>query len=159
LGRAAFEWKLDGARVQVHRDGDAVRVFSRRGNDVTPAVPEVVEAALALPLRSAILDGEAIALRADARPHPFQTTMRRFGRRLDGGARRRELPLGVVFFDCLHLDGEDWIDRGGAERFAALEARVPEPLRVKRIVSGDASEAQAFFDAALAAGHEGLMAK
>jgi DNA ligase-1 len=82
--------------------------------------------------------------------------MRRFGRRQDVEAQRRELPLSVCFFDCLHLDGEDWLDRSGAERFAALCERVPEPLRVARTVTEQSAEAQAFFDAALAAGHEGV---
>jgi DNA ligase-1 len=159
LGRAAFEWKLDGARVQVHRDGSTVRVFTRRGNDVTPAVPELVEAALALPLRSAVLDGEALALRPDGRPHPFQVTMRRFGRRLDVERLRAELPLRPYFFDCLHVDGVDLLDRGAAERFAALAERVPEDARVRRLVTDEVAEASAFFEQALAAGHEGLMAK
>jgi DNA ligase-1 len=159
LGRAAFEWKLDGARVQVHRAGDEVRAFTRNGNDVTEAVPELVEVMRRLPLRAAIFDGEVIALRRDGRPQPFQMTMRRFGRRLDVDALRVELPLSVFFFDCLHLDGADVLDRSGAERFAALAERVPEALRVPRIVTAEANEAQAFFDVALAAGHEGLMAK
>ncbi|HXK24603.1 MAG TPA: ATP-dependent DNA ligase [Myxococcota bacterium] len=159
LGRAAFEWKLDGARVQLHREGDAVRVFTRRGNDVTAAVPELVERALALPVRAAVFDGEAIALRADGRPHPFQVTMRRFGRRLDVEALRRELPLSMQLFDCLHLDGTDWLDRPARERFDALAACVPESLRVTRRVTDEFAEAEAFFESALAAGHEGLMAK
>ena len=159
LGRAAFEWKLDGARVQVHRDGDAVRVFTRRGNDVTPAVPELVERVLALPVRTAVFDGEAVALRADGRPHPFQVTMRRFGRRLDVETLRRELPLSMQLFDCLHLDGEDWIAREAALRFDALASCVPDDLRVARCATDDAAEAEAFFESALAAGHEGLMAK
>jgi DNA ligase-1 len=159
LGRAAFEWKLDGARVQLHRDGDAVRVFTRRGNDVSDAVPELVERTLALPLRSAVFDGEALALRADGRPQPFQVTMRRFGRRLDVESLRRELPLSMQLFDCLHLDGEDWLERPAAQRWEALASRVPDELRVARLVTADSAEAGAFFESALAAGHEGLMAK
>ncbi|HVN40899.1 MAG TPA: ATP-dependent DNA ligase [Myxococcota bacterium] len=159
LGRAAFEWKLDGARVQIHRDGGEVRFFTRRGNDVTAAVPELVESALALPVRAAVFDGEAIALRADGRPHPFQVTMRRFGRRLDVEALRRDLPLSMQLFDCLHLDGADWLDRPAHERFDALATCVPERLRVARRVIDDVAEAEAFFESALAVGHEGLMAK
>jgi DNA ligase-1 len=159
LGTAALEWKLDGARVQVHRDGDQVRVFSRQGNDVTVAVPEVVEIVRALPARSLVLDGEAIGLRADGKPEPFQTTMRRFGRRLDVPRLRAELPLTPFFFDLLHVDGEDLIDRSAAERARALEDLVRADLRVPRRVTGDAAEARAFFEAALAAGHEGLLAK
>jgi DNA ligase-1 len=99
LGEAALEHKLDGARVQLHKSGGDVRVFSRRLNDVTVAVPELVELAHALPARSLVLDGEALALRPDGSPHPFQVTMRRFGRRLDVERMREELPLTPFFFD------------------------------------------------------------
>jgi len=159
LGRAAFEWKLDGARIQVHRLDDAVRVFTRQGNDVTEAVPEIVETVRALPARALLLDGEAIALRADGRPEPFQVTMRRFGRRLDVERLRAELPLSAFFFDLLHRDGEDTLDRSAEQRFAALAGCVSERLRTPRIVTADAAEARAFFDTALAHGHEGVMAK
>ena len=99
--RPRFEYKLDGARVQVHRSDDEVRVFTRGLNDVTAAVPELVEAVRALPARELILDGEVLALRPDGAPHPFQTTMRRFGRKLDVDALRGELPLTPFFFDVL----------------------------------------------------------
>src|SRR6185295_7154167 len=158
LGEAAFELKLDGARVQVHKAGDEVRVFSRRGNDVTPAVPELVEAVQALPARQLLLDGEVIALKPDGSPLPFQVTMRRFGRKLDVARLRGELPLTSFFFDILHFDGEDLIDRPAGERFAALGAAVPG-LTVPRIVTADAEEADAFFAEALQRGHEGMMAK
>jgi DNA ligase-1 len=105
LGTAILEWKLDGARVQVHKSGDEVRVYTRNLNDVTAAVPEVVNTLKEVKAQSLILDGEAIALRADGRPHPFQLTMRRFGRKLDVEALRTELPLSVFFFDCLYLEG------------------------------------------------------
>jgi DNA ligase-1 len=159
LGRAAFEWKLDGARVQIHRKGDLVRVFTRRGNEVTPAVPELVEAVRALPLRSAVLDGEALGLRPDGRPLPFQVTMRRFGRRLDVEALRRELPLALRCFDCLLLDGADLTGRPAEVRVAALESALPAGLRVARRVTADAEAARAFLADALAQGHEGVMAK
>ena len=159
LGRAALEWKLDGARVQVHRVGDEVRVFTRQLNDVTDAVPELVEVVRALPARALVLDGEAIALRADGAPEPFQITMRRFGRRLDVERLRAELPLSAFFFDCLHVDGDDLLDRTGDERFAALARARARALRVPRLVTGDAAAARAFLDAALARGHEGVMAK
>src|SRR4029453_9746958 len=105
LGEAAFELKLDGARIQVHKSGDDVRVFSRGLRDVSTAVPEAVEQIRALPARDLIFDGEVIALHDDGRPRPFQETMRRFGRRLDVETLRKELPLTPVLFDCLYLNG------------------------------------------------------
>jgi DNA ligase-1 len=158
-GEAAFEYKLDGARIQVHKAGDEVRVFSRQLNDVTQAVPEVVDAVRRLPLTDAILDGEAIALRPDGTPLPFQVTMRRFGRKLDVERLRAELPLAPFFFDILYADGVPLLDEPYARRFAALAAAVPGEQRVARIVTSDAGEAAAFFERAIAAGQEGLMAK
>jgi len=159
LGTAAFEWKLDGARIQVHKAGDEVRVYSRRLNDVTGAVPEVVEAVRALPARELVLDGETIALRQDGWPHPFQTTMRRFGRKLDVATLRAQLPLRQLFFDCLALDGEALIDRPERERFAALEAVLPGELVIPRLVTDRLAEAEAFVRGAIAHRHEGAMAK
>jgi len=158
-GQAAFEYKLDGARIQVHKAGDEVRVFSRELNDVTPAVPEVVEAVRRLPLTDAILDGEAIAARPDGTPLPFQVTMRRFGRKLDVERLRAELPLAPFFFDMLYADGVPLLNEPYTRRFAALAAAVPGEHRVPRIVTSDAGEARAFFKQAIAAGQEGLMAK
>jgi DNA ligase-1 len=162
LGRlraAAFEWKLDGARVQVHKADSIVRVFSRSLNDVTSAVPELVQTVADLPARELVLDGETIALHADGRPHPFQITMRRFGRRLDVDAMRRSLPLSVFFFDCLHRDGQSLIDRPAQERFSLLAEAVPPQLAVPRLITSDLQAAQRFYDQALAQGHEGVMAK
>ncbi len=159
LGATDLEFKLDGARIQVHRSGNAVRVFTRQLNDVTEAVPEVVERALALPVSSIILDGEVIALDQDHRPQPFQVTMRRFGRKLDVAALRQTLPLEAFFFDCLHLNGEDLIGVPLSERLAILDRVLAESPRVERLVTADAEAADAFFDRALAAGHEGLVAK
>ncbi len=159
LGRAALEYKLDGARIQVHRSGKDVSVYTRRLNDVTAAVPEVVEAVGRLPVREIILDGEVIALKEDGMPLPFQSTMRRFGRKLDIEAMRKTLPLVAFFFDCLYIDGRNLIDETGEERFAALAVVVPEELRVKRLVTGDVGEGDAFLASALEAGHEGIMAK
>ena len=154
-GPAAIEYKLDGARLQVHRRGDEVRAFTRSLDDITARVPEVVEAALALPAREVVLDGEAIALKPDGRPYPFQVTASRFGtRRADATA-----PLTPLFFDVLHVDGEDLIDRPGAERAAALDALVPTASRVPRALIADSAGAHAFLDAALAAGHEGVLVK
>jgi DNA ligase-1 len=159
LGSAILEWKIDGARVQVHRSGDEVRVFTRSLNDVTAAVPEVVRAAKQAKARSLILDGEAIALRGDGRPHPFQVTMRRFGRKLDVEALRAELPLSVFFFDCLLADGRPMVDRRAAERHDALRALLPADLVTPSLITGEPEKAQAFYDEALARGHEGIMAK
>ena len=133
LGEAAIEWKLDGARVQVHRRDDDVRVYTRSLDDVTARVPEIVEAALALPVRAAVLDGEAIALRPDGRPEPFQVTGSRFARR-----QERDVPLSLFLFDVLHVDGEDVLDRPGAERAALLAELVPEAQRTPRAVVSDA---------------------
>jgi DNA ligase-1 len=159
LGTAALEWKLDGARVQVHKAGDAVRVYTRNLNDVTAAVPEVVEAARGLPARELILDGEAIALGPGGAPQPFQVTMRRFGRRLDVAAMHTELPLSAFFFDVLRRDGEALVDRPARERFTALAETLPSGLVVPRLVTSDAARAEAFYADALARGHEGVMAK
>jgi DNA ligase-1 len=159
LGTAGFEYKLDGARVQVHKSGKEVSVFTRRQNDVTAAVPEIVEAALTLPVRDVILDGETLALHEDGTPHPFQITMRRFGRKLDVPTIRATLPLDVFFFDCLHVDGEDLIDKPAGERFAALQEMVPTGLLIPRVVTSDSAEAETFLSRALQRGHEGVMAK
>jgi ATP-dependent DNA ligase I len=155
IAPAAVEFKLDGVRIQVHRRGDQVRVFTRTLDDVTERVPEVVAAARALPVDAVVLDGEAIALRPDGRPEPFQVTASRFGTRSGGHAA----VLSALFFDVLHAGGEDLIDRPGGERFAALAELVPEPLRIPRVVAPDAATARAALDGALALGHEGVMVK
>jgi DNA ligase-1 len=159
LVRAALEIKLDGARIQVHRSGAEVRVFSRLLNDVTQAVPEVVEAVRRLSVSNVILDGEAIALRPDGSPHPFQTTMRRFGRKLDVDELKSELPLVPFFFDILFAADRPLIDEPYQRRAEILMGLVPESQRPGRIVTADANEAQGFYDRAIAAGHEGVMAK
>jgi ATP-dependent DNA ligase I len=158
-GRAALEWKLDGARIQAHRLGDEVRVFTRNLADVTDRVPEIVESLKALPLEAVVLDGEAIALADDGRPYPFQVTMSRFGSKADVDALRRSTPLSAVFFDCLHLEGEDLIDRPAHERFGSLAGTVPAPMRVRRLEADDPEEAARFLADALAQGHEGVMVK
>jgi len=158
-GAAAAEYKLDGARVQVHRDGDDVRVYTRSLHEVTARVPEVVEAVRALPVRRIVLDGETLVQRPGGRPADFQTTMRRFGRRLDVDRLRAELPLAAAFFDCLHLDGEDLIDRPTAVRWDALAGTLPPALLVPRRVVGDPEALDAFAREALATGHEGVMVK
>jgi DNA ligase 1 len=158
-GEVVFEWKMDGARIQLHKVGDQVRIYTRSLNDVTAAVPEIVGVVRALPTREMILDGEAIALTAAGRPHPFQITMRRFGRKLDVEKLRNELPIQAFFFDCLRLEGRSLADRPTRERFEALASALPAPLLVPRLVTASAPEARAFYEASLAAGHEGVMAK
>jgi ATP-dependent DNA ligase I len=156
---ADVEWKLDGVRLQVHIAEGEVRAFARTLADVTDRVPEVVETMSALPLRAAILDGEAIALRPDGRPHPFQVTGSRFASRTDVERQRDTTPLSPFFFDILHLDGEDLIDRPASERLRILRERLPETLRVPHTVAEDARTAERFLDDALAHGHEGVMVK
>ena len=155
----ALEWKLDGARIQVHRQGDRVAVYTRNLNDVTAAVPEVVEAVRALAARELILDGEVIALAPDERPRSFQLTMRRFGRRLDVAQLREELPLTPFFFDLLFHDGETIMDEPLSVRIERLDTVLSAPLRVPRTVTADLEEAQRFQADALAHGHEGVMVK
>jgi DNA ligase 1 len=158
-GPAAVEWKLDGARLQVHRLGNEVRAYTRSLADVTERVPEVVEAIGQLPLEAGVFDGEVIALRADRRPQPFQTTMSRFGSGGDRAASRDTVPLTASLFDCLHLDGDDLLERSYEERLALLASRVPEDLRVPRIETEDPDTAERFLEDALAHGHEGVMVK
>src|SRR5262245_18011164 len=160
LGEAAFEYKVDGVRMQVHRAGDEVRVFTRHLQDITARVPEVVEWARALPVREAVIEGEAIALRADGRPRPFQETMRRLGRRLDVETARKSVPLSSYFFDLLHLGDEgSLIALPYADRVSRLARIVGPEVLMPRVVTRDPAEAERFFDQAVAAGHEGLMSK
>jgi DNA ligase-1 len=158
FGEAAFELKLDGARIQVHKSGDEVRVFSRALRDVTAAVPEVVEAVRPLPAHEIILDGEVIALRDDGSPLPFQETMRRFGRRLEVDRLRSELPLTPFFFDCLYVDGRPLTAESQRERFAVLGSIAGAYAVPYRVIS-DERAASDFFEHAIGAGHEGVMAK
>jgi DNA ligase-1 len=150
---------MDGARIQVHKAADEVRIYTRGLNEFGAAVPEIVEAVRRLPVHTVVLDGEAIAFDASGRPHPFQITMRRFGRKLNVAALREELPIGAFFFDCLREGEVSLADRPAVERVAALDRIVPAALRMPRLVTSSAAQASAFYDAALAAGHEGLMAK
>jgi DNA ligase-1 len=154
LGLSSVEWKLDGIRLQVHKRGDAVRIFTRNLNDVTDRMPEVVAIVRGLPAEQVVLDGEALTMTDEARPQPFQDTMSRVGRRTGE-------PAGGVaahFFDCLHLDGEDLLDRPLLDRLAALE-RVAGPWRIPGEVTDDPEAAATVLRAALAAGHEGVVVK
>jgi DNA ligase 1 len=154
-----YEPKWDGFRTIVFRDGDDVQLQSRNGRPMNRYFPEIVEQVLALPADRLVLDGEAIALRADGAPHPFQVTMRRFGRKLDVDALRRELPLAACYFDCLFLDGETLIDRPARDRFAALADLVPAGMTIPQMIAADPAGATRFMEAARRAGHEGLLAK
>ena len=158
-GEAAFEWKMDGARIQAHKLGDEVRIYTRSLNEVTDAVPEIVESVRTFPEHTLVLDGEAIAFGASGRPQPFQITMRRFGRKLNVEALRAELPIQAFFFDCLRVGGQSITERPTRERFQTLERAVPGSVLIPRLVTASEDAARAFYDSAIAAGHEGLMAK
>jgi DNA ligase-1 len=155
----SLEWKLDGARIQVHKQGDRVAIYTRSLNAVTDAVPEVVDAVRRLPADTLILDGEVIALDSAERPLPFQVTMRRFGRKLDVASLQAELPVVPFFFDILKLDGDDLIDHPFTDRLTRLESVIAPSMRVPRIVTADPVEAKRFEATSLERGHEGLMAK
>lgn len=154
-GPASLELKLDGFRVQIHKDGDDVRAYSRALNDVTAQVPEVVRFTRALPVSRAILDGEAIALGPGGRPLPFQDTMKRFGK---SAALVDQVPLSLSLFDALLIDDQTLLATRAQERWAALDGLAPQHA-VPRVITGDAEEATAFFDRVIASGHEGVMAK
>jgi len=159
ISSAAIDWKLDGARVQIHVLGEDVRIFTRSLDDITPRVPELVEMAHALGATSIILDGEALALRDEGRPHPFQVTASRFGSRLDVDRLRASLPLTPFVFDILHLNGADLIDAPLKERHAILSDTVAEQWRVPRIITADPAAADAFVQDTLSRGHEGVVVK
>ena len=158
MGSALVDHKLDGARIQVHRAGDEVRVYTRNLRDVTARLPEVIAATRALEVEQIVLDGEVLAVRTDGMPHPFQDTMARFGSDVDEAA-----PPGVAlvpfFFDCLRIDGVDLLDEPLQRRRAELQRVVPAEHLVPGSVVDDADAAQAVFDAALVAGQEGVVVK
>ena len=156
---SAIEWKLDGVRIQLHLLGDDVRVFTRSLDDITSRVPELVAGARALGANALVLDGEAIALRADGRPHPFQVTGSRLGSKLDIDRMRETLPLTPFFFDVLHVDGQDLLDQPASARHQALAAIARPPLRAPRIVTADPEEAEAFLSDTVSRGHEGVLVK
>ena len=159
ISPAAVEWKIDGIRIQVHRAGDEVRVFTRTLDDITGRVPEIVTAARSLRVQAAVLDGEAVALYPDGRPRPFQVTSARTASQADVARLSEQTPLTAFLFDLLHLDGTDLLDAPASERLSALAAVAPAELVIPRIVTGDLAEATAFFEAAIAGGHEGVVVK
>ncbi len=163
LGACVVEHKLDGARIQVHRSGAEVRVFTRTLREITATVPELVELVRGLPCTSVVLDGETLALTDDGKPRPFQETMSRFGTLLGAAGRTspadtRALLLSPFFFDCLHLDGEDLLDSPLRDRLAALRTAAGGHV-IPGVVEPDGQQAAQALDTALAAGHEGVMVK
>ena len=159
LSPAIVEWKIDGIRIQVHRAGADVAVFTRTLDDITIRVPEIAEAILALDVRDAVFDGEAVALAPDGRPRPFQVTASRTGSHMDVARQQADTPLTPFFFDLLHLDGADLIDEPAHVRQARLAAVMPAHLQVPRLVTGDAGAASEFFANAVGRGHEGVVVK
>jgi DNA ligase-1 len=162
LGRmdeAAWEYKIDGARIQVHKSDGEVRIFTRNLKDVTERLPEVAALTRSLPMKKAIFEGEVIALQPDGRPLPFQATMRRFGRTRRVEETMEEIPLSSFFFDLLFLEGDPLFGRPYRERIRLLASLFPPDQVIPRIVTGDESEARVFLRKSLEAGHEGLMAK
>lgn len=158
-GHLALEWKLDGARVQIHRQGQEVRIFSRRLQDITRSLPDVVDVIRrAAAAASAVYEGEVIAI-AGGRPLPFQELMRRFRRIRDVDAAARAVPVQLYLFDLLHLGERSLIDRPATERWQALDGAAGELARVPRLVPASVTQGEAFYQSALAAGHEGVMAK
>jgi DNA ligase-1 len=162
LGRiapAALEWKIDGIRIQVHRNGAQVAVYTRTLDDITARVPEVCAAALSLPATSAVLDGEAIALAPDGRPLPFQVPARRAGTQSDVARQSAQVPLTAFFFDLLHLDGSDLVDTPASERYQRLTEVAPAESVIPRLVTDEVGKAETFFADAIARGHEGVVVK
>ena len=155
LGFVSVEWKLDGARVQVHRSGDEVRVYTRNLNDVTPRLPVVVEVVRSLPVEAVVLDGVTLRVGDDGRPAAFQDTMSRFGREDESDW---EAELRPWFFDVLHLDGRDVLDKPLGDRLDLLD-RIAAPHRVPGRLTDDPDVAAAVLDEALGLGHEGVMVK
>ena len=156
---AAAEWKIDGIRIQVHRQGPVVRVFTRTLDDITARLPEITRAVLVSPAETLVLDGEAIALDPAGRARPFQVTASRTGTQAAPGQEGADVPLTPFFFDLLHLDGRDLIDEPATIRHALLAEVLPEDVRVPRLVTGDVADAEAFFADAVARGHEGVVVK
>ncbi|MCF1594089.1 ATP-dependent DNA ligase [Streptomyces muensis] len=162
LDACAVEEKLDGIRVQLHRDGDTVRIYTRTLDDITDRLPELTAMAMELRGERFILDGEVIAFDAAGRPRSFQETAGRVGSRVDVATAAKEVPVSPVFFDALSVDGHDLLDLPFAERHAELARLVPEPMRVRRtLVSGpdDLTAAEDFLAETLERGHEGVVVK
>ncbi|HEX9066117.1 MAG TPA: ATP-dependent DNA ligase [Streptosporangiaceae bacterium] len=167
ISPAVLEWKIDGVRIQVHKDGEQVRVFTRTLDDITGRVPEIAAMARSLTVGSAVIDGEAVALRSDGRPHPFQVTSARAASQQGApsaparrsGGRLTDVTLTAFLFDLLHVDGQDLLERPASERFGHLEQIAPAGTLIPHLVTGDRDQAAGFFAEALGHGHEGVVVK
>jgi DNA ligase-1 len=159
ISPAVLEWKIDGIRIQVHKDGPGVTVYTRTLDDITERVPEIVAAVHTAGARTMVLDGEAVALGPGGRPRPFQVTASRTGSHVDVARQREQTPLTPFFFDLLHLDGKDLIDEPASTRHDLMARTLPAALLIPRLVTADLAEAERFFASAVARGHEGVVVK
>ncbi|HVB45270.1 MAG TPA: ATP-dependent DNA ligase [Streptosporangiaceae bacterium] len=162
ISPAALDWKIDGIRIQIHRDDQQVRVFTRTLDDITERVPEIVAIGRSLRASTAVVDGEAVALRTDGRPYPFQSTSARIAsqsRDSDRAVPLTAVPLTAFLFDLVHVDGHDLIDQPAADRFRRLAEITPAELLIPRVVTSDPQEATRFFGDAISRGHEGVVVK
>lgn len=153
---ATLDWKVDGVRAQVHKQGTKIAIYSRSGNDITDECDEITGELAALEASAAVYDGEVVLTGEDGAVRPFQDT---FSHLSSKEGRRPKERLRVRLFDCLHRDGVDLLDAPLRDRLTALDATVPEPMRMPRLRTRELAEAQQFFEAARAAGHEGVMVK
>ena len=159
IGTAAVEWKYDGARVQIHKDGESVRIFSRRLDNVTASLPEIAQAAKSIRAESAILDGEAVAVGNDGRPQAFQQILKRFRRKYNVDRLAAQIPLRLFLFDIIYLNGESLVDRPLTERRALLEGIAEEQVLAGQMLTSSVDDAEQAYRQALIAGHEGLILK
>jgi DNA ligase 1 len=158
-GMLAVDCKIDGIRIQAHKDQGQVSLFTRSLEDITDRLPEVAEAVAALPAESLVLDGEAVALDGQGRPRPFQETGARTATSLDVAASRKTVPLTPYFFDLLQVDGEDLLDAPGSVRFDRLSQELPPALVIPRVLTDDPALAERYLAEVVAAGHEGVVVK
>lgn len=159
LGSAAMEWKYDGARVQIHKEGKKVRIFSRRLEDVTRSLPEIVQSAQKVRAEKAILDGEAVAIDKDGRPLAFQEILKRFRRKYDVEKHAKKTPLHLFLFDLIYLDGKSTVDLPLSRRRELLEGIADPSILADQVVSDSSERAEEIYHQALEKGHEGLILK
>lgn len=159
LGSAAIEWKYDGARVQIHKDGKRVRIFSRRLEDVTRSLPEIVRLAQEVRADKAILDGEVVAIGKDSRPLAFQEILKRFRRKYNVEKQAKETPLHLFLFDLIYLDGQSTVDLPLTRRRELLEGIADPSILADQVISDSVQRAEEIYHQALEKGHEGLILK